>query len=218
LAERLEGKQPQKVSPMSKVVIDLSMSLDGFIAGPGDGRKLPLGGRGGEHIFDWYFNGDTPYESTMFRPKAGNRQVVAQLYQQMGAMLTGRRTYDITNGWGGTHPVNGIPVVILTHNPPANVPPGKSKLVFVTDGIESAVAKAKALAKDKDVGIGGASLAQQALRAGLVDELYLHIAPILLGDGVRLFEHLGDQAIALRKISSLDAEDMSHERFEVLRQ
>ena len=132
-------------------------------------------------------------------------------------MLTGRRTYDIANGWGGTHPVNGISVVILTHNPPADVPQGKSKLVFVTDGIESAVAKPKALAKDKNVGIGGASLAQQALRAGLVDELFLHIAPILLGDGVRLFEHLGDQAISLRKINSLDAEDMSRLRFEVLR-
>jgi dihydrofolate reductase len=204
---------------MSKVVIDLSMSLDGFIAGPDDGRKLPLGGRGGEHIFDWYFSGDTPYESTMFRPpKGANRQVVAEMYQRMGAMLTGRRTYDIANGWGGTHPVNAIPVVILTHTPPANVPQGKSKLVFVTDGIESAVAKAKALAQDKDVGIGGASLAQQALRAGLVDELFLHIAPILLGDGVHLFEHLGDTAIRLRKTRLLDAEDMTHVRFEVLRQ
>jgi dihydrofolate reductase len=86
----------------------------------------------------------------------------------------------------------------------------------VTDGIESAVAKAKALANGKEVGIAGASVAQQALRAGLVDELYLHIAPILLGDGVRLFEHLGEEAISLRKISSLDAEDTTHLRFEVL--
>ncbi len=203
---------------MPKVVVDLSMSLDGFIAGPGDGRELPLGRRGGEHIFDWYFSGDTPYEGTMFRPQGANRQVVAQMYQRAGAMLTGRRTYDIANGWGGTHPVNAIPVVILTHHPPTSVPQGKSKLVFVTDGIEPAIAQAKALAKDKQVGVAGASVAQQALRAGLIDEIFLHVAPILLGDGVRLFEHLGDQAIRLRKISSLDAEDMSHIRFEVLRQ
>jgi dihydrofolate reductase len=202
---------------MAKVVIDLSMSLDGFIAGPGDGRQHPLGERGGERIFSWYFNGDTPYEGTMFRPRGANRRVVAEMFQQAGVMLTGRRTYEIANGWNGTHPVNGIPIVILTHNPPLNVPKGKSQLVFVTDGIESAVTKAKALAKDKDVGIGGASVAQQALRAGLVDELYLHVAPILLGAGVRLFEHLGDEAIRLRKIRSLDAEDMSHLRFEVLR-
>jgi dihydrofolate reductase len=167
---------------MGKVVIDLSISLDGFIAGPSDGREYPLGKRGGEHLFDWYFSGDTTYEGTMFTPKGANRQVVTEVFERAGAMLTGRRTYDITNGWDGTHPVNGIPVVILTHKPPAKVPTGKSQLVFVTEGIDSAVAKAKALAKDKDVGIGGASTAQQALRAGLVDELYLHISPILLGE------------------------------------
>lgn len=202
---------------MAKVVIDVSMSLDGFIAGPGDGRRFPLGERGGERIFNWFFSGNTPYEGTMFKPEGANRRVVAEMFRRAGAMLTGRRTYDIANGWNGTHPVNGIPVVILTHNPPQNPPRGKSKLVFVTDGIEAAVAQAKALAKGKDVGIGGASVAQQALRAGLADELYLHIAPILLGDGVRLFEHLGDEAIGLRKISSLDAGDTSHLRFEVLR-
>ena len=202
---------------MVKVVIDLSMSLDGFIAGPGDGRKLPLGGRGGERIFSWYFSGDTPYEGTMFKPRGANRGVVAEMFQQAGVMLTGRRTYEIANGWNGNHPVNGIPVVILTHKPPDDAPIGKSKLVFVTDGIESAVAKAKALASGKDVRVAGASVAQQALRAGLVDELYLHIAPILLGDGVRLFKHLGDEVIRLRKISSLDAEDAIHLRFKILR-
>jgi dihydrofolate reductase len=198
------------------VVIDISMSLDGYVAGPNDGRAQPLGGRGGAHVFDWYFSGDTPYEGTMFRPKGNNREVVAEMFEQAGAMLTGRRTYEIANGWNGTHPVNAIPIVILTHKPPPNPPTGKSQLVFVTEGIEAAVSKAKALAKDKYVGIGGASLAQQALKAGLVDELYVHIAPILLGDGVPLFEHLGDEAIRLRKIRSLDAEDASHLRFEVL--
>jgi dihydrofolate reductase len=87
----------------------------------------------------------------------------------------------------------------------------------VTDGIESAVARAKALANGKGIGIAGASVAQQALRAGLVDELYLHIAPILLGEGVRLFENVSDEAIRLRKIGSLDTEDAIHLRFEVLR-
>jgi len=202
---------------MTKVVIDLSMSLDGFIAGPGDDREHPLGERGGEHIFDWYFSGDAPYRGTMFKPKGANRRVVAEMFRRSGVMLTGRRTYEIANGWNGNHPVNGIPVVILTHKPPTNVPKGKSKLIFVTDGIESAVSKAKALANGKDVGIGGASIAQQALRAGLVDELYLHVAPVLLGDGVRLFEHLGNKAIRLRIISSLEAQDGIHLRFAVIR-
>jgi hypothetical protein len=83
---------------MTKVVIDVSMSLDGFIAGPGDGPEHPLGLRGGQRIFNWYFSGDAPYEGTMFRPKGANVQVVAEMYREMGAMLTGRRTYEITNG------------------------------------------------------------------------------------------------------------------------
>ncbi len=201
---------------MAKVVIDLSISLDGFIAGPGDGPELPLGGRGGEHIFDWYFSGKTPYKKSMFKPKGANRRVVAEMFRRAGVMLTGRRTYEIAHGWGGTHPVNNIPIVIMTHQPPANPPRGKSRLVFVTDGIESAVAQAKELAKNKDVGIGSASVAQQALHAGLVDELYLHVAPILLGGGVRLFENLGDTAILLRKIHTIDAEGVTHLRFKVL--
>jgi dihydrofolate reductase len=203
---------------MAKVANDLSISLDGFVAGPGDDHQHPLGGRGGEHIFDWYFSDDKTYKGTMFRPKGANRRAVAEMFKQAGAMLTGRRTYEIANGWNGTHPVNGIPVVILTHTPPEKVPIGKSKLVFVTDGIESAVAKAKVLAKGKAVGIGGANVAQQALRAALVDELYLHVAPILLGAGVRLFENLVEESIHLRKTSSFDAEGMSHLRFQIIRQ
>ncbi len=201
---------------MAKVVIDLSISLDGFIAGPNDGPALPLGGRGGERIFDWYFSGKTPYKKSMFKPKGANRRVVAEMFRRAGAMLTGRRTYEIARGWGGTHPVNNIPIVIMTHQPPADPPKGKSRLVFVTDGIESAVAQAKELAKTKDVGIGSASVAQQALRAGLVDELYLHVAPVLLGDGVRLFATLGDTAIRLAGISLLAADGVTHLRFKVL--
>ncbi len=202
---------------MAKVVIDLSISLDGYIAGPGDSREFPLGGRGGEHIFDWYFEDEKPYENTMFKPKGNNRKIVAEMYKKAGAMLTGRKTYEIANGWNGTHPVNGIPIIILTHNPPKDVPKGKSTILFVTDGIISAVSKAKELAKERYVGIGSASVAQQALRAGLVDEIYLHIAPILIGDGVKLFENIGDEAIQLRKMGSIDAEGMIHSRYEIIK-
>jgi dihydrofolate reductase len=148
---------------------------------------------------------------------AASGHVIEPLFRQAGALLTDRRTYDIANGWGGTHPIDGIPVVILTPNPPQNVPSGTSQLVFVTDGIESAVNQAKFLANGKDVGIGGVSVARQALRAGLVDQILLHIIPILVGEGVRLFEHLGDRAIRLRKIMAVDTQDMTHLRFEVLR-
>lgn len=198
-------------------MIDASVSLDGFVAGPGDGPDLPLGGRGGERVFDWYFGGRR-YGKTMFKPKgAVNRRVVEEMFLRSGAMLTGRRTYEIARGWGGEHPVNAIPVVIMTHDPPAEFPHGRSRLVFATDGVESALACAKALAKGKDVGIGGASVAQQALRAGLVDEVHLHVAPILLGDGVRLFDRLGAKAIMLRPVEVLEGEGVTHLRFSVLK-
>ncbi|HEV2284864.1 MAG TPA: dihydrofolate reductase family protein [Steroidobacteraceae bacterium] len=202
-----------------KVVIDMSVSLDGCIAGPGDGApQAPLGGRGAQQLFDWLFSGDAPYAGSMFRPSGANRQVVAEMFARAGAMLTGRRTYEIAHGWNGTHPVNAIPVVVLTHAPPAHPPQGRSQLVFVSEGIEAAVARARELAGDKDVGIGGASVAQQALRAGLVDELYLHVAPLLLGEGLRLFEGLGSREIHLRRVSALEAPHATHVRYQVLRE
>lgn len=199
------------------MAIDASISLDGFVAGPGDSPDLPLGGGGGERIFDWY-SGGRPYKGTMFRPRGTvNRRVVEETFRHSGAMLTGRRTYEIARGWGGEHPVNAIPVVVMTHEPPAESPRGRSKIVFVSDGVESAVAKAKALAKAKRVGIGGASVAQQALQAGLVDEVRLHVAPVLLGAGVRLFDRLGERAIMLRPVEVLDGEGVTHMRFSVLK-
>jgi dihydrofolate reductase len=201
---------------MAKAVIDVSMSLDGFVAGPDDGPKLPVGGRGGADI-QLVFQCTMAYEGSMFKPKGANREVVAEMFEHAGVMLTGRRTYEIAKGWNGEHPVNAIPVVIMTHKPPVKPPKGKWQLVFVADGIESAVKKAKSLANDKHVGIAGASIAQQALRAGLVDELYLHIAPILLGAGVRLFEHLGDAPIQLKRIRSVETEEAMHVRYEVVR-
>jgi len=202
---------------MSNVVIDVSLSLDGFIAGPGDGPGLPLGARGGRHLFGWYFGGEEAYQGTMFRPAGVHRQVVADMFQRVGAMLTGRRTYEIAHGWNGEHPVNAMPVVIMTHRPPPDPPRGKSRLVFVTEGIAAAVATAKTLAQGKEVGIAGASVAQQALAAGLVDQLLLHVVPILLGDGVRLFAHPAARAIRLRRLSSLEGADASHHRYAVLR-
>ena len=201
---------------MAKVVIDLSMSLDGFIAGPNDGAEHPLGERGGEHVFDWFTTGAAPGDhETRFAPEGANRQVVEEMFAETGAMLTGRRTYEIAHGWNGEHPVNAIPVFILTHDPPADPPHGRSELVFITDGIESGVRKAKAAAGDKNVGIGGASAAQQALRAGLVDEIRLHIAPILLGDGVRLFEHLGDHAVQLELLETVTGPKATHLSYRV---
>jgi dihydrofolate reductase len=205
---------------MAKVMIDLTMSLDGFIAGPGDGEEHPLGERGGMHIFDWYFSGTEPvHNSRLFRPEGVNREIVGRMYAEPGAAIFGRRTYNITHGWGGTFPVNDAPLFILTHTPPPRerVPKGKSKITFITDGIEHAVAAAKAAAGNRTVGIGGASAGQQALRAGLVDEISVHVAPYLLGEGVRLFGPFEGQGITLEKLEVVDGPLATHLRYRVLK-
>jgi dihydrofolate reductase len=207
------------VDAMSKVVIDMTISLDGFVAGPGDGKKFPLGRHGGEAIFDWYTSGNEEIQTPLFKPRPGaNREQVERMFAESGAFIFGRRTYDITSGWGGRHPVNGAPVFILTHNPPpaSEVPKGPSNLTFVTDGIESAVRKAKAVAGAKDVKLGGASPGKAALAAGLVDEILVHIAPYLMGGGVRLFDDLPD-GIRLEKLEVHDGHLATHIRYRVMK-
>ena len=156
---------------MPKVIIDMTMSLDGFVAGPNDGPKFPLGQDNGMRIFDWYMSG--PRKSgdlDILHPEPGvNQAVVDEMFAESGAFIFGRRhPTSIANGWGGRHPVNGVPVFVLTHKPPPpeTVPQGPSNLTFVTDGIASAVGKAKAVAGKKHVKLGGASPGKQALAEG----------------------------------------------------
>ena len=202
---------------MTKVVIDMSMSLDGFVAGPDDGKAHPLGRHGGEHVFDWYFSGSEELHDPLFRPEPGaNQDEVERMFAESGAFIFGRRTYEIANGWGGRHPVNGVPTFILTHNPPTDYPRGPSNLTFVTDWIESAIDKARAVAKGKDIKLGGASTGKQALAAGLCDEILIHLAPYLLGGGVRLFDALPD-GIRLDKLSVSDGPFATHLRYRVTR-
>ena len=202
---------------MTKVVIDMSMSLDGFVAGPDDGGADPLGRHGGMHLFDWYFSGQEEYRDPLFRPEPdANRDQVERMFTESGAFIFGRRTYEIANGWGGRHPVNGVPVFVLTHDPPADYPGGPSNLTFVTDGIESAIRQARAVAGDKDIKLGGASPGKQALSAGLCDEILIHLAPYLLGGGVRLFDPLPD-GIRLEKLSVRDGPFATHLRYRVIR-
>ena len=201
---------------MSRVVIDMSVSLDGFVAGPDDGKADPLGRHGGMHIFDWYFSGQD-YRDPLFRPEPGaNRDEVERMFAESGAFIFGRRTYEIADGWGGRHPVNGVPVFVLTHDPPADFPRGPSNLTFVTDGIESAIERAPAVAGGKDIKLGGASPGKQALAAGLCDEILIHLAPVLLGGGVRLFDPLPD-GIRLEKLSVTDGPFATHLRYRVIK-
>jgi dihydrofolate reductase len=203
----------------SKVVIDMTMSLDGFVAGPNDGRRHPLGEHGGIAIFDWYQTGAEQVDSPLFWPAPGaNREVVERMFAESGASIFGRRTYEIANGWNGRHPVNGIPIFVLTHTPPPpeTVPKGPSNVTFVTDGIASAINKARAVASGRDIGLGGASPGKQALAAGLCDEIIVHIAPYLLGGGVRLFDELPD-GIRLEKAWAKDGPLATHIRYRVLK-
>jgi dihydrofolate reductase len=120
------------------------------------------------------------------------------------------------DGWGGRHPVNGVPTFVLTHQPPADYPRGPSNLTFVTDGIESAIRQARAVAGGKDIKLSGGSPGKQALAAGLCEEILIHLAPHLLGGGVRLFDAL-PEGIRLEKLSVSDGPLATHLRYRVVR-
>ena len=204
---------------MTKVIIDMTMSLDGFVAGPDDGKKFPLGKNGGGALFDWYTSGTKEYRDKLFKPEPGaNLNEVKEAFVESGAFIFGRKTYDITGGWGGRHPMNDAPLFILTHTPPPadQVPKGPSKITFVTEGIAEAIRLAKKAAGDKHVKLGGGSPGKQALKEGLVDEVLVHIAPYLLGGGVRLFDML-DDGIRLEKISATDGPFATHVRYRIAR-
>jgi dihydrofolate reductase len=168
---------------MGKVATGLSMSLDGFIAGPNDGPEQPLG-EGGERLFGWFSAGDTEYglpgTEMVFRVSQQSAEMLREAHAGMGAFVTGRRTFDISNGWGGNPPL-GVPTFVVTHAVPDEWVYEGSPFTFVTDGVESAVERARAVAGDKDVAVGAASIAQQCIRAGILDEVHVDLVPVLLG-------------------------------------
>jgi dihydrofolate reductase len=199
---------------MAKVAVALTVSVDGYIAGPNDGNELPLG-EGGEALFEWYFNGDTPSRYyDRFRLSKRSAEVFDAGIDSCGAVVTGRRTYDISGAWGGDGPVPGRPLFVLTHSVPAEVPETSVPYTFVTDGIESAIEQAKAVAGDKYVALAGSQAAQQCLRSGLLDEIWIALVPLLLGGGVRLFDHIGGP-VRLETISVVDAPGVTHLSYRV---
>jgi len=177
-------------------------------------------------LFDWYFDGDTRrYQEAAsrgvsvppFTLSSSSAEVFERLVESGGAVVTGRRTYDIAGAWGGNGPLPGLPLFVLTHNVPEQVPQGESQYTFVTDGVESAIEQAKAAAGDKYVSLMGASIPQQCLRAGLLDEVQIHLVPVLLGAGVRCFDHLGSENIELETIRVVDSPGVTHLRFRVVK-
>jgi dihydrofolate reductase len=215
---------------MAQLILDISMSLDGFVAGPNPGLEHPLG-EGGEQLHEWAF------PTRAFREAHGesggeenpDSEVVEELRRRVGATVMGRRMFSGGQGpwekdpnadaWWSDDPPFRHPVFVLTHHEREPVTKqGGTTFTFVTDGIESALEQARAAAGDKDVQVGGgASVAQQYLKAGLLDEIQLHVAPVLLGDGVRLFEnHLGARAPTLECMRVLETPKVAHLTYRVV--
>jgi dihydrofolate reductase len=185
---------------MSKAFLDISVSLDGFIAGPKDSRDQPLG-TSGDRLHEWIWNG-TP-----------GRWMQGGTVATTGAVVVGRRTYDLVDGWGGSHPLPGVPAFVVTREVPKKVPKGSTQFTFVTEGVAPAIAQARAAAGAKDVYvIGGGSIARQSIRGGALDELRLHIVPVLLGDGVRLFDGSGEGLLEFEHLEVGKGRGVTHLR------
>jgi dihydrofolate reductase len=196
---------------MSVIGTALSTSLDGFIAGP-EGDAVDAG------LHCWLTAGETPSQInpsfTMSRPSA---EFFDQGVAATGAVVAGRRTYDLSQAWGGRGPIPGCPLFVVTHRAPETVPPADPPYTFVTDGIESAVAQARAAAAGKNVHLMGASIVQQSIRARLLDELIVSLVPVVLGRGVRLLDGLGSHDVALELARVVDAPDVTHLTYKVMK-
>ncbi len=203
---RLHRRHPkttnQSEGDIALIEVFISVSVDGYVTGPGTDERPGLGD-GGEKLHEWFGHEE-------------GRQFVEDLFAASGAVITSRKVYEDTGGWGEDG-LYGMPVFVVTHRPQEPVVKGDTTFVFVTEGIEVAVAQAAASAGDKRVYVmGGASIIQQSLRAGLVDQLRLHVAPILLGAGTALFDHL-DGPVHLERVDVRDTPGATHLTYQVLR-
>ncbi|MCA1703323.1 MAG: dihydrofolate reductase family protein [Actinobacteria bacterium] len=204
---------------MANVVVDITMSVDGFIAGRNDGPELPLGD-GGERLHEWV------YDLASWREPHGlpggetnvDSGVLDEAFTRAGAIIVGKRMFDNAKGWGDNPPFHK-PVFVLTHEVrEREAKEGGTTFVFVNDGAESALEQARAAAGDRDVSVGGgANTIQQYLRSGLVDEMQIHLAPLLLGSGIRLFDQLDDKQIAVERTGVIDSPSVTHLRFRVVK-
>jgi dihydrofolate reductase len=215
---------------MTKVSAEISVSLDGYVAGPNQTLEQPLG-EGGEQLHEWL----TGLKS--FRERHGLEggednavsRMVAETVAATGAVVMGRRMFSggsgpweedpNADGWWGDDPPFHVPVFVLTHHPRETVvKEGGTTYTFVTDGIESALEQARAAAGEKDVAIaGGADVVQQYLKAGHLDELLIHVAPLLLGGGVRLFDDEREVAVGLEQLAVLESPGVTHLAYRIVR-
>ncbi len=191
---------------MARVICDMSASLDGYVTGPNDSRDNPFGDGAGM-LHDWMFDAATDEDRT----------ILQEMLDSAGAVVMGRTSFDKNEGdggWGDSGPIGDTPCFVVTHHRPTTSYP--SVFTFVTDGVRSAIEQAKEAAGDKVVGLHGATVMQQALPLGLVDEIRVHVIPVLLGGGTALFAGL-DSAITLERTQVLVTPAATHLTFRVLR-
>ena len=152
----------------------------------------------------------------VFKVSRASAELLRREWDRIGAIVTGRRDFDVSNAWGGSSPL-GVPIFIVTHTIPQEWDREDTPFTFVTDGVESAIEKAKQVAGEKNTSISGSKIVQQCLKAGLLDELQLHLVPIVLGDGIRLFGDLETNPIELERTSVIEGTGVTHLRFRVVK-
>jgi dihydrofolate reductase len=197
---------------MTTVSTGATMSLDGYIAGPEES--------GFDLLFRWYGNGEVDVPSAnpnvSFRLEERSAARFKDLIERTGVLVVGRHLFNITNGWDGMHPM-GVPVIVVTHNVPDGWPRAGAPFEFVTEGIEAAIARAKEIAGDKTVGVNGGTIARQCLEAGLLDEIWVDLAPVLLGSGTPFFGQLANAPVELEGPEIVEGKDVTHLRYKVIR-
>ena len=196
---------------MSATVLYMSISLDGFIAGPNEGPDNGLGD-GGERLHEWFLTGADADHKRVGRPAGVNGQLFDE-FMATGAVVAGRGTFEPAGGWGGDHH-DGVPIFILTRHDPDEL--RQWPLVTYRNDVTSAMTQAKEAAGDRNVLVHGAGTAQLALAAGVLDEIQLHVIPVLFGQGRRLFEGLAAEQIELERTRVLEGENgVTHMRYRV---
>jgi dihydrofolate reductase len=208
---------PGRLRPrdMTKIYTGATMSLDGYIASPAD----PTFAR----LFDWYNNGDvvveTAREDLTMRLTPPSAEYFRHVLETAGALVVGRTLFDQTNGWEGRHPID-VPVFVVTHEPPTDWRPREPdpRFTFVTEGVEAAIEQAVTVAGEKAVVVNGGTMARQALEAGLIDEVWIDLVPLLLGGGTPMFGSLHGAPVSLEgPLSVVEGRNVTHLRYRVRR-
>jgi dihydrofolate reductase len=199
---------------VAATVLSMSMSLDGFVAGPNEGPGNGLGD-GGDRLHEWIFDdADGQHERVPGRPSGVNGDVFDEL-MSTGAVVAGRTTFELAGGWDGDHH-DGVQIFILSRREPG-IDITQWPLVTYVDDVETAMARAKEAAGDRNVLVHGAATAQLALAAGVLDEIEIHLVPVLLGQGRRLFDDMGPEHIELERTRVLVGSGVTHMHFVVQR-